>query len=150
MRKILAIMLCIVLFPLCLAACAEEVETPPDEASSLFPADYQPDGWIGYKQDGSAADEGYDPAVVLTTDGKFIFTFYSSESGTEQLSGTYRKEDNMYILTPAEGSDEKFYSEHSEEIRMTKERNTLVYAGATIGVTSEGDVFTEAINFDFY
>lgn len=150
MRKVLAILLCIALFSLCLAACTEKVEPDPDDASSLFPADYQPDGWIGYKQDGSAADEGYDPAVVLTTDGKFIFTFYSSENGTEQLSGTYRKEDNVYVLTPAEGSDENFYSEHSEEIRMTKERNTLVYAGAQIGVTSEGDVFAEATNFQFY
>lgn len=148
MRKTILVLLCIVLLSLC--GCTENAGSGPDGESSLFPVDYQPEGWIGYKQYGSAADEGYDPSVILTTDGKFIFTFYSSEGGTEELRGTYREEPGEYVLSPTEGDSQEFYSEHSEEIRLKLGVFGLTYYGEPNGVTSEGNVFAEDANFNFY
>lgn len=150
MRKVIAVLLCAVLLPLCLAACNKTAEVTESGASPLFPADYQPDGWIGFKQHDSGAEEGYDPSVVLTTDGTFIFTFYIPEDGIDQLQGTYREEDNAYVLTATEGSNQDFYNENSEEIRLEKGDGTLTYSGKQIGVTAEGDVFTEDFNRNFH
>ena len=149
MRKVIAVLLCISLFSFCLTACAEKTELISTDLSSLFPDGYQPNGWKGYKQYGSDADDGYDPSVILTTDGKFLFTFYSSERGTEELRGAYSEEESEYILTPTEGDSEEFYSGHSGEIRLKKESDTLIYFGEPNGVTKEGDVFSAVVDFNY-
>lgn len=148
MRKMIALLLCAALLPLCLAACTEKADGSEESTSSLFPANYQPEGWRGFKQHDSGAEEGYDPSVILTTDGTFIFTFFRPEKGTDQLRGTYREEDDAYVLTATEGSDQDFYNANNEEIRLKKGDGTLTYSGKQIGVTAEGDVFTE--DFDFH
>ncbi len=149
MKKAMVVLLCAALFLFCLAACSEKAEGNVEGTSSLFPDNYQPEGWIGFKQNDSAAEDGYDPSVILTADGKFIFTFFIPESGTDQLRGVYREEDDAYVLTATEGSNQDFYNANNEEIRLNKEDNTLIYHGKQIGVTAEGDVFAEDTNFDF-
>lgn len=149
MKRMIAILLCAVLLPFCLAGCNEKADGNEGDTSSLFPENYQSEGWVGFRQNDSGAEEGYDPSVILTAEGKFIFTFFTPEKGTDQLRGTYREEGDGYVLTAAEGSNQEFYNENSEEIRLKKKDGTLIYSGKQIGVTAEGDVFTEDFDLRF-